>query len=155
MRAWNKGKSVGQMKPLKSDEVRAIKQILKAGKKHRDLALLSTGIDTMLGASDLLKLTVSDVMNLNGEMKIYVQIQQKNTKLGLSIFSQTKLKLWITKSKKSLNDFIFTSLRRGEYNKISVRQYQRLVKKWVLSVNMNPDDYSTHSIRRTKTYSLG
>jgi len=154
MTTWNKGRCVGQMKPLSPDQVGALKHLLEAERNSRDLVLLSTGIDTMLRASDLLKLTVGDVMNFQGQMKDEVQLHQQKTKegatVGLSPYTQGKLKQWITESLKNLNDFLFTGIRGSKNQRISTRQYQRLVKRWVSLLRLNPDDYSTHSIRRTK-----
>ena len=33
---------------------------------------------------------------------------------------------------------------------LSTRQYLRIVKKWVSSIGLDPKDYGTHSLRRTK-----
>ena len=152
--AWNKGKCIGQMKPLTPDQVQVLKHLLEAERSHRDLALLSTGIDTMLRASDLLRLTVGEVMGLDGVMKSEISLHQqktgKETHVALSPYTQGKLKQWIVKSRKNLSDFLFTGIRRSKSEKITPRQYQRLVKKWTRSIRLNPDDYSTHSIRRTK-----
>ena len=154
MAAWNKGKCIGQMKPLTRDQVQVLKHLLEAERSHRDLALLSTGIDTMLRASDLLKLTVGDVIGVDGQMKSEISLHQQKTKqethVALSLYTQGKLRQWITESGKSLHDFLFTGIRKSKSERITTRQYQRLVKKWVTSIRLNPDDYSTHSIRRTK-----
>ena len=87
-------------------------------------------------------------------MKDEVKLNQKKTKtsveVALSYYTKNKLKIWINESEKNLYDFIFTGLRCDKNRKISIRQYQRLVKKWVQSIKLNPDNYSTHSIRRSK-----
>ena len=154
MTAWNKGKCIGRMKPLTPEQVQVIKHLLEAEHNLRDLVLLSTGIDTMLRASDLLKLTVGDVMGFDDKIKEEVQLHQKKTGTGtqvaLSPYTRDKLNLWIVENRKNLPDFLFTGTRRGKNDKISGRQYQRLVKKWVSAIRLNPNDYSTHSIRRTK-----
>jgi len=154
MSAWNKGKCLGQMKPLSPDQVQAVKYMLEAERNHRDLALFSTGLDTMLRASDLLKFKVGDVMNFDGQMKADIQLHQQKTgeaaQVALSPYTRDKLKIWITESEKNLYDFLFTGLRRSKHQAITSRHYQALVKRWVRSVKLNPDDYSTHSIRRTK-----
>ena len=49
MKAWNKGKAVGQKAPLTPRHIHAIKTVLANEGKFRDLALFSTAIDTMLG----------------------------------------------------------------------------------------------------------
>lgn len=33
---------------------------------------------------------------------------------------------------------------------MSTRQYARIVKRWVASAGLQPSDYGTHSMRRTK-----
>lgn len=35
---------------------------------------------------------------------------------------------------------------------MSTRQYSRLVDRWVALVGLNPADYGTHNLRRTKVY---
>lgn len=154
MTAWNKGKCMGQMKPFTPEQVQTIKYLLEAGRNHRDLALFSTGIDTMLRASDLLKLKVADVMSFDGQMKADVQLLQKKTGAGtqvdLSPYTRDKLKVWIMEGEKHLHEFLFTGFRRSKHNPISGRYYQILVKKWASMARLNPDGYSTHSIRRTK-----
>ena len=44
--------------------------------------------------------------------------------------------------------------RLQERQHISTRQYARLVRDWVRSVNFDPSSYGTHSIRRTKVYQI-
>lgn len=58
---WNKGKLVGQKKPLKLREIWAIRIRLQIGQSHRDLALFNLAIDSKLRACDLVKLKVRDV----------------------------------------------------------------------------------------------
>jgi len=42
-------------------------------------------------------------------------------------------------------------LRRGRTSShLSTRQYARIVKSWVAIVGLDPHDYGTHSLRRTK-----
>ena len=78
--SWNKGKSVGQRKPFTPDQVRLIREILRAEGNLRDLALFCVAIDTMLRASDLLKLKVSDVVEgLDGKIKSEFPVQQQKT----------------------------------------------------------------------------
>jgi integrase len=43
------------------------------------------------------------------------------------------------------------SQRRIDHvNHISTRQYARLVDEWVTGIGLRPEDYGTHSLRRTK-----
>jgi integrase len=44
---------------------------------------------------------------------------------------------------------LFAGRRSGKRN-ITTRQYARLVSQWVGSVGLDPHNYGTHSLRRTK-----
>jgi integrase len=46
-------------------------------------------------------------------------------------------------------EFVFPS-RLDHSNHISTRQYARLVDEWVTGIGLRPEDYGTHSLRRTK-----
>jgi integrase len=46
-------------------------------------------------------------------------------------------------------DFLFAG-RRGSKRSITTRQYARLVSEWVTSIGLDPHNYGTHSLRRTK-----
>lgn len=153
-KAWNEGRAVGQKAPFSPQQVRLIKDILRAENRLRDLALFSTGIDTMLRAVDLLKLQVSDVIGKGQEIRSEIAImQQKTGKAHLvSLGDETReiLALWIKQNGKQAWDYLFTGLRRSKHNPISTDQYRRLVKQWAKLARVNPDDVSTHSLRRTK-----
>lgn len=45
--------------------------------------------------------------------------------------------------------FLWSS-RIHERSHISTRQYARLLKRWVMSIGLEPSAYGTHSMRRTK-----
>jgi integrase len=46
-------------------------------------------------------------------------------------------------------DFLFSSRRDGS-RCISTRQYARLLANWTASVGLDPRNFGTHSLRRTK-----
>ena len=48
-----------------------------------------------------------------------------------------------------MNDFVFPS-RNDDMDHISTRQYARLVREWIVGIGLQAEDYSTHSLRRTK-----
>jgi len=152
---WNKGKSVGQRKPFTPDQVRLIREILRAEGNLRDLALFCVAIDTMLRASDLLKLRVSDVMEgFNGKIKSEFPVQQQKTTqptiVALTPHSQDALVKWIRKSGKLDWDYLFTGLHKSKNRAISDSQYRKLVKTWAKLARLDPGEYSTHSLRRTE-----
>jgi integrase len=47
------------------------------------------------------------------------------------------------------DDYLFKS-RNRESTHISTRQYARLVDNWVRDIGLDPGEYGTHSLRRTK-----
>ncbi len=181
---WNKGKAVGQMTPFNPDQADLIRTILKsdhatfteeaanhaannkssksktASRKAlgalRDLAMFNTGIDTMLRASDLLKLRVIDVADHEGNIIEEFSIRQKKTKnpqvVALSHNSRESLKAWISATGKSSEDFLFTSIgNRNNGGPLSRNQYANLVKKWASHARLDPKRHSTHSMRRSKS----
>ena len=59
---WNKGRPIGQKRPLKLQEIWAIRVRLQLQEESRDLALFNLAIDSKLRGCDLVNLKVSDVM---------------------------------------------------------------------------------------------
>ena len=60
--AWNKGRIVGQKRPLLLPKhVWAIRVRLEIAENHRDLALFNTAIDSKLRGCDLLRLRGADL----------------------------------------------------------------------------------------------
>ena len=151
---WNKGKSVGQKKPFTPEQVKIIRGILREEGSNRDLALFCVAIDTMLRASDLLKLKVGDVMEKNGDMKTEFEVMQQKTSKGTSVtltpICQDALVKWITQDGKLQWDYLFTGTRKSKHKPITENGYRRLVKKWAIMARLDPSDYSSHSLRRTK-----
>ena len=59
------------------------------------------------------------------------------------------VRAWIAERKLCAADYLFPSrIRRSRH--LSTRQYARIVRGWVSLVGLNPRDYGTHSLRRTK-----
>lgn len=48
-----------------------------------------------------------------------------------------------------MEDYVFPS-RVNHSHPMSTRQYARLVDEWVTAIGLRPEDYGTHSLRRTK-----
>jgi len=151
---WNKGRSIGQMRPLSREQVQTIKRLLETEDSPRDLALFSTAIDTMLRGVDLLALTVADVTDHEGQIRDEFVVRQQKTGKGtlVSLTPDTRKALaqWIAASRKSPWTPLFTRLRGDPDQAISTSQYRMLVKKWVGYARLDPAVYSSHSLRRTK-----
>jgi len=160
--AWNKDKDVGQKRPFTPEQVDQITRYLEETKQFRNLCLFCLGIDTMLRSVDLLKLKVSDVMEDNFHIKyIFVAKQKKNkkpVKTAISPYTASAVCCYVSSDKLKLDDFLFTAKRNPKSKPFSTSYLRRLVKQWAKLIGLNSDEYSGHSLRRTKPafmYSLG
>ncbi len=150
--SWNKGKLLGQKPPLKLKDIWAIRVRLQLSNRVRDLALFNLAIDSKLRSCDLVKLRVRDVTHGSVIAKRAMILQQKtHAPVQFEITNQTRESLtnWIEKAALSSNDYLFKS-RFSCSPHISTRQYARIVKGWVSEIGLDPADYGTHSLRRTK-----
>lgn len=149
---WNKGKLVGQKPPLKMRDVWGIRIRLQLQGNIRDLALFNIALDSKLRGCDVVKLMVNDVLH-GGEVLSRSMVMQQKTHqpVRFEITDQTKrsLQAWITKADLHQGQYLFPS-RNHDSPHISTRQYARIVKSWVKMVGLDPRDYGTHSLRRTK-----
>jgi integrase len=151
-RPWNKGKLVGQKVPLKLQHIWAIRIHLQMAANIRDLALFNLAIDSKLRGCDLVKLRVSDVSQA-GRIQSRAQVLQQKTQrpVQFEITEQTRdaLTAWVNQANLCSMDFLFPS-RLVSSSHISTRQYARLVQCWVAKIGLDPVNYGTHSLRRTK-----
>jgi len=156
---WNKNKSIGQKKPFTPRQIEMLKEFLSNAGKIKELALFSFGIDSMLRASDLLKIRVEDVLDFKGKAKSAIQVKQKKTgqshqvRIGKS--AQQAIEDLVRKERKFEDDFLFvaddsrySSGRRK--TAMSRVHYAEIIKGWCKLLQLDPRDYSTHSIRRTR-----
>jgi site-specific recombinase XerC len=149
---WNKGKLVGQKKPLKLKEIWAIRIRLQIANNYRELALFNLAIDSKLRACDLVNLRVKDVAHGSEIQSRTMILQQKTqTPVRFELMAQTResVSKWINLSGGQVSDFLFPS-RSNNSRHISTRQYARIVKRWVTSIGLDTFAYATHSMRRTK-----
>lgn len=149
---WNKGRLTGQKPPLKLKEVWSVRIRLQLQNRVRDLALFNVAIDSKLRGCDIVRLRVSDLVH-GSTVASRAMVMQKKTKqpVRFEITDQTRQSIqeWISKAHLKSDQFLFPSrVHRSPH--ISTRQYARIVKSWVKMIGLNPDDYGTHSLRRTK-----
>jgi integrase len=151
---WNKGIEVGQRGAFTPAQVKRIRGLLAARGVPglKDLALFSTAIDTMLRGSDLLNLTVKDAQLPNGTIRAVIKVARPRRKpavlCALSEKTAKTLRKWIAVSGIKGTDYVFPGQRAGR--PITRRQYLRLVKIWVARAGLDPEKYSSESLRRTK-----
>lgn len=149
---WNAGRIVGAKPPLKPKHIWGIRTRLQLAGHLRDLAMFNLAIDSKLRGCDLVKLRVGDVM-LAGLIRPRSTVLQQKTgrPVPFELTDATKEALihWLDAKRWTAADWLFPSRsRKGSH--VSTRQYGRLVDSWVALVGLNPADYGTHSLRRTK-----
>jgi len=151
-RPWNKGKLTGQKPPLKLKEIWAIRIRLQMSNQARDLALFNLALDSKLRSCDLVKIRVRDVTHGATVAKRAMVMQQKTgLPVQFEITDQTRESIsnWINHAELMSDGYLFSSRNRSS-NHISTRQYARLVDNWVRDIGLDPAEYGTHSMRRTK-----
>jgi integrase len=149
---WNKGRLIGQKRPLKLQEIWGIRIRLQLEGHSRDLALFNLAIDSKLRGCDLVRLKVSDIMQ-GGRVRSRTQIIQRKTlrPVQFEIMEQTRESLasWVSEMDLRSFDYLFPTRVRSSLH-LSTRQYARIVDKWVTQVGLDPMLYGTHTMRRTK-----
>jgi len=150
--AWNRGRIIGQKRPLLPKHVWAIRVRLEIANRVRDLALFNTAIDSKLRGCDLVKLKVADVFAA-GQVKERASITQSKTKqpvrFEITEGTRRSIAAWLQDQAMIGSEYLWPG-RFHERLHISTRQYARLVRDWVTSIGLEPSAYGTHSMRRTK-----
>ena len=149
---WNKGRLIGQKRPLLAKQVWAIRARLEFGEDFRDLALFNLAIDGKLRGCDLVRLKVTDLIAGDRVRERVTVIQSKTRRpvqFEVSKNTRDSIRNWVCSSEMLGCVFLFPS-RFHDRPHISTRQYARLVRDWVAAIGLDPCGYGTHSLRRTK-----
>jgi integrase len=150
---WNKGRLIGQKRPLKPKDVWTIRVRLQLEDRKRDLALFDLAIDSKLRGCDLVRLQIDDVC-AGGRVRDRATVIQKKTgrPVQFEITEQTRAAVadWLSSlGSLSGHSYLFPSrFRQQPY--VSTRQYARIVHRWVERAGLDSTAYGTHSMRRTK-----
>ena len=149
---WNKGRLVGQKRPLLPKQVWAIRARLELADNLRDLALFNLSIDSKLRGCDLVNLRVVDLV-VGGSVRKRVSVIQSKTgrpvQFEVSENTRKSVLEWVESPSMRGCGFIFPSRFYTSLH-LSTRQYARLVRGWVSAIGLEPSGYGTHSMRRTK-----
>ncbi|MFI5408856.1 tyrosine-type recombinase/integrase [Kaistia sp. UC242_56] len=150
--AWNAGKKVGTKRPLTQKQIWAVRFFLDSQRRIRDRALFDLAIDSKLRGCDLVNLRIRDVVAGPEIRTRAIVIQQKTGRpVQFEITSDVRASLlaWLERRGGSVEEFVFPS-RVAHEKHMSTRQYARLVDEWVTAIGLHPEEYGTHSLRRTK-----
>jgi integrase len=149
---WNKGKIVGQKAPFKVKDIWALRVRLQMEGLARELALFNLGIDSKLRGCDLVALRVRDICHGDQVATRAVVMQHKTQRpVQFEITSATRdaVRKWIKQAGLKSEDFVFPSRIHGSPH-LGTPQYARIVDGWVKDLGLDPAEYGTHSMRRTK-----
>lgn len=143
------------MEPFSRDELQRIRAWLTLkGASARDMALLETGVDSMLRCGDLVRLRVSDVRDFSGtihkQFDLATQKTGETVNVGLTDKARNLLGELIAKEGKWTEDFLFTPQGNAHGEHISEVMLRKIVKKWAEAAHLDAKKYSGHSLRRTK-----
>jgi site-specific recombinase XerC len=150
--AWNKGRIIGQKRPLLPRHVWSIRVRLEMAGNARDLALFNMAVDSKLRGCDLVSIRVTDVFAAGHAKERASIVQSKTGKpVRFEITETTRLSLeqWVSDTQMTGLEFLWPSRLHGSPH-LSTRQYARIVRGWVTSLGLEPSAYGTHSMRRTK-----
>jgi integrase len=149
---WNKGRLIGQKRPLKPRDVWSIRGRLQLEHRARDLAMFNLAIDSKLRGCDLVRLQVDDVC-AGGRVRDRATVIQKKTgrpvQFKITEQTRTAIQAWLPEVVGRKGRYLFPSRFRAQAH-LSTRQYARIVHAWVASAGLDSSAYGTHSMRRTK-----
>ena len=149
---WNKGRLIGQKRPLKPRDVWSIRVRLQLEHRARDLAMFNLAIDSKLRGCDVVAIKVEDVAP-NGYTVERATVRQRKTgrpvKFELTEQTRQAIEDYLRASGRKPGEFLFAS-RRQRARCMTTRQYARLVAEWIGSIGLDPRLFGTHSLRRTK-----
>jgi integrase len=126
---WNKGRIIGQKRPLKPRDVWTIRVRLQLEGRKRHLALFNLAIDSKLRDCDLVRLQTDDVC-VGGRVRDRATVIQKKTgrPVQFEITEQTRAAVqdWLSSLGVRSGRYLFPSRFRKRPH-ISSRQYARIV----------------------------
>lgn len=150
--AWNADRQVGAKRALKVKQIWSIRFFLDREGRMRDRALFDLAIDSKLRGCDLVKIKIGTLVAGPTIRTGSMVVQQKTGRpVQFEITADTRASLlaWLERRGGTMDDFVFPS-RIAVNGHLSTRQYARLDDEWVTAISLTPEEYGTHSLRRTK-----
>lgn len=99
-----------------------------------------------------MSLHVHDVSN-GGHVQSRAMVVQSKTghpvQFDVTDPAREAVEKWIESAHRRPDQYLFPS-RKDHEKHLTTRQYGRIVKAWVSLASLEPNDYGTHSLRRTK-----
>jgi integrase len=151
-RPWNAGRVVGAKPPLKLQHIWALRTRLQIEKRIRDLAMFNLAIDSKLRGCDIVRLRIGDVAaggNVRTRSSVIQQKTGRPVPFELSPATRASVAAWLDVQPTGTGDWLWPSRSRPGGH-LTTRQYGRLVDRWMAMIGLDPANYGTHSLRRTK-----
>jgi site-specific recombinase XerC len=141
---WSVYHLIGPKLPLKLKEIWGVRTRLQMANRVRDLALFDLGFDSKLRIGD-----VTIGRSIRSRCMVVQQKTGRPVQFEITDASKESLIAWLEKRGAREDDWIFPSRsKRGGH--LTTRQYGRLVDEWVSMIGLDPGNYGTHSMRRTR-----
>lgn len=152
MSPLEEGPALDAKRALKQQQLWTIRVWLNQHRRLRDRALFDFAIDSKLRGCDVVKVRIGDIVS-GGRVCDRALIVQQKTKRPVQFElldpARKTLLAWLERRGGTLGDYVFPS--RNDYTgHMGTRQYARLVHEWVAGVDLQPQEYGMHSLRRTK-----
>ena len=137
---WNRGRLLGQKRPLLSKHGWAIRVGLELAGNLRDLALFNLALDGKLRGCDLVRLKVSDLL-VGGVVRERVTITQSKTgqpaQFEVGDLTRKAVSALCAETEVKGSPHLFPSRFPGVPH-VSTRQHARMVRKWATSIGLEP-----------------
>ena len=114
--------------------------------------MFNLAIDSKLRGCDLVALRVRDVCH-GDQVATRAVVMQHETRrpvqFEITPATRDAVQEWIKQAGLKADEFVFPS-RIHKSPHLGTRQYARILEHWVEELGLDPADYVTHSMRRTK-----
>jgi integrase len=147
IKSWNTGRIIGPKAPPKAKHIWEVRTRLTIDRRVRDLA-----IDSKLRGCDLVKLRLGYVIAGIAIRTRSTVIQQKTSRpvpFELTEPTRDAITNWMHVRVARNGDWLFPS-RSNADGHLTTGQYACLVDDWITMIGLDPSNYGTHSLRRTK-----
>lgn len=148
----------------KKEDIAKVRRMLRERYMFRDLLLFTMGCNTAFRISDLLKIRIWDVFNLEGNIRSKFILKETKTKKNITITvnknMRRELQLYqerYTKIVESAENYLFFRKKWFGENKgsvsISGNMAWKLINKWKKEADIEwEDNRGTHTLRKTRGY---
>jgi integrase len=145
-------------RPLTPHELATIKPLFSGRMARRNLALFCLGVNTGYRISELLSLTLGDVIDKNGDFKEYATVARRNMKgshegrsVPLNASAKNALRPWLRELERRgyghKDDFLFQSQKAGD-GAISIKTAWRVLEDAYRAGGLT-GRLGTHAMRKT------